>query len=1071
MTGDLTFITNERGETLSDRFRTLIQDSRFFDCLVGYFYISGFHLISPALRNTERIRILVGLGMSKEISEAFRMEESGQLPIMSDIAIRNEYLAEVKQEIDQCPNNVVTEYGIREFVQLIRQGRLHIRIFPDQRLHAKLYIMTFREGDRDTGRIITGSSNLTRSGLVDNLEFNVELKNRADYEFARTKFEELWNQSVEISHHLVNTIETDTWLNEKITPYELYLKLLYEYFSDELSAERYLSEMYLPSGYMELEYQTHAILNARKIIQAYGGCFISDVVGLGKTYIAARLIREIGGRTIVIAPPKLIDRRNPGSWKNVFSDFNIPADFFSTGKLEEAVEEVRKRRYDNVVVDEAHRFRNEMTIGYSHISEICKGKRVILVTATPYNNDPEDLLQQISLFQNKRRSSIPGIPNLEQFFHIFKKRLENLNRDQQFAEYIRITRENAAQIRDRCLKYIMIRRTRSEIEKYFSHDLQKNQIRFPEVKPPRALFYQMDESLDRLFMSTVETITKRLTYARYTPLLSLKSNLDQLEEQGQVNMRGFMKVLLLKRFESSFHAFRQTLQRFIHSHQLFIQAFEKGKVFFSREHLGKILELLESDNMDEIQHLIDAGKAREYKSSEFTEDFIQKLQNDFQILTELHDKWKHVEDDPKLATLLHRFRNDPILQKQKIILFTESAETAEYLEQQIHHHLGEKPLRFTGTSPEHIRDTVIENFDARAREPRDDYRILISTEVLSEGVNLHRANVVINYDIPWNPTRLMQRVGRINRVDTAFDTIYTYNFFPSTQSDSEIELTAIARSKIEAFLSLLGGDSAILTEGEPVTSHELFDKLMSVNTLTGEDDQQETELKYLREIEKIRDEQPELFQKIKKLPLKARSAITHQHLQPAANLTITPQSLITFFRLGKLTKFFYAVHPQVMPTELDFLTAARLFRCSPDEPATSVVAEHFYQLLTVNTDAFISATTGETIYTPQRRGRNHSLELIKYLKLLQNASESLTTDQEEYLQRLIRSIEAGAIPRMNISQTLKTLKNIGNPAQQPHKTLLLIRKHIPDTLLLELPRHDQEQKPATREIILSLYIT
>jgi superfamily II DNA/RNA helicase len=147
--------------------------------------------------------------------------------------------------------------------------------------------------------------------------------------------------------------------------------------------------------------------------------------------------------------------------------------------------------------------------------------------------------------------------------------------------------------------------------------------------------------------------------------------------------------------------------------------------------------------------------------------------------------------------------------------------------------------------------------------------------VLAEGVNLHRSNTVINYDIPWNPTRMMQRVGRINRVDTPFDKIHTFNFFPTTQSNDQIKLKEAAEAKINAFLTLLGGDAELLTEGEPIGSHELFDRLISSQTLEGEDDAGESELKYLHTIKEIRDKDPDLFEKIKRLPKKARTSKYH----------------------------------------------------------------------------------------------------------------------------------------------------------------------------------------------------
>ncbi|MEM3509661.1 MAG: phospholipase D-like domain-containing protein, partial [Nitrososphaerota archaeon] len=628
MENDLSFITNEEGRTLSQRLKTLIKDCKAFDCLTGYFYISGFYLIREELRKAEKIRILVGLGVSPEtytiLKQFNEIKTNNEYEELSDKQIKNVFSTAVRNEFEDSEDNKHVEEGVKDFVNLIKGGKLEVKVYPERKLHAKVYIVTFKEGDRDIGRVITGSSNLSYSGLVDHLEFNVELTNPRDYEFALKKFNELWKNAVNVTQDLVSVIELETWANNSISPYDLYLKFLYEYFVDDLNAERYLKEKFLPSNYIEFKFQTQAVLNAKKILQAYGGCFISDVVGLGKTYITARLIQEIGGRTLVIAPPHLLDFKNPGSWKNVFSDFNIPANYFSIAKLDDVLEEIQNRNYDNIVIDESHRFRNEATVSYEKIAQICRGKRVILVTATPYNNKPSDLLNQIALFQNKRKSTIPGIPNLEAFFTKLNNRLKN---KENYDEYLKAVRENAREIREKCLKYIMIRRTRSEIEKYFSEDLKKNNIKFPEVQPPKPLFYQLDSKLDQIFMSTVREITKSITYARYKPLLYLKdtSKLSQLEKQSQLNLSGFMKVLLVKRLESSFFAFKQTLKRFIQSYEGFIKAYEHGKVYISKKYMNRIFELLDSDSFDEIAKLLEEGKAEEYNAYEFDERLIDDL--------------------------------------------------------------------------------------------------------------------------------------------------------------------------------------------------------------------------------------------------------------------------------------------------------------------------------------------------------------------------------------------------------------------------------------------------------------
>jgi superfamily II DNA/RNA helicase len=918
---DLTFITNEADQNLKARFSELIKDTRFFDCLVGYFYTSGFHAIYKSLETTEKIRILIGISTSKTTFDLMQSaaQNEPQSIEFSHAEAKQEYEGLVEKEMEDSEDRPEVEAGVTKFIEWIRSGKLEIKAYPSRSIHAKLYIMTFVEGDRDTGRVITGSSNFTQAGLVDNLEFNVELKDRVDYDFAKQKFEELWKDSVDVSEKYVQTINEKTWLNPNITPYQLYLKFLYEYFKDELSQTEEVFARYLPQGFKKLEYQEQAVLDAKKILNEYGGVFISDVVGLGKTYISAMLAGQLDGRTLVIAPPVLLDANNPGSWRNVFSDFRVSADFESIGKLDDILNRGTEK-YTNIIIDEAHRFRTETNITYEKLAEICRGKRVILVTATPYNNSPKDILSQVKLFQKARKSTIPNLPDLESFFTGLDRKLKNLDRQRDYSEYIAIVKQNAKEIREKVLKYLMVRRTRTEITNYFEKDLKNQNLKFPNIENPSPLYYQLNDDEDKIFTETIELISQKFTYARYTPLLYYTEKLDQLEVQAQRNMGKFMKILLVKRLESSFFAFKNSIDRFMHSYEMFIREFERGHVYVSKKHARKIFELLENDDDEAIQKLIDQDKAQKYDSSQFRDDFIEHLRNDFEILKQVKVLWQRVTRDPKLITFLDGLSKDQNLKKNKLIIFTESKETAEYLSKNINQKFADSTLCFTGGSGEATRDRVIDNFDAKVRHPKNDFRILVSTEVLAEGVNLHRSNVVINYDIPWNPTRMMQRVGRVNRVDTTFDTIYTFNFFPTKQSNDQIKLKEAAAAKINAFLTLLGGDAALLTEGEPVGSHELFNRLISKQVLTGEDETEETELKFLQVIKEIRDKNPALFEQIKRLPKKAR---TGKRSDDHKN------SLITYFRRGRIQKFFMAdSYPDAR--ELDFMSAAQLLESSTD---------------------------------------------------------------------------------------------------------------------------------------------
>jgi len=1069
MNTDTTFITNEAGQTLKDRFEILIKDSRFFDCLVGYFYSSGFHALYKALEKTEKIRVLIGISTSKQVFDLINQSANSFLNVnqnntqlafqMSHAQVKDEFEEITVNELDNSKDSKETEEGVEKFIEWIKSGKLTLKAYPSQNIHAKLYIMTFVEGDKDTGRVITGSSNFSQSGLVDNLEFNVELKNRVDYEFALTKFNQLWADAVDVSQKYIDTINKKTWLSQDVTPYELYLKFLYEYFKDELSQTDELYSRFLPENFLKLEYQEQAVLNARRLLEEYGGVFISDVVGLGKTYISALLAGQLSGRHLVIAPPTLLNLNNPGSWRNVFFEFGIPAIFESIGKLD-AILKINPDSYHNVFIDEAHRFRTETNISYEKLAGICRGKRVILVTATPYNNSPKDILSQIKLFQSSRKSTIPNLANLEGFFGSLEQKLSRINRKTNYYEYINTIKENAKEIRDKVLKYLMVRRTRKEIEQYFPKDLALQGLKFPEVESPKPLYYELNDLEDEIFSNTIELITQKFSYARYMPLLYYKGKITQLEQQSQKNMGKFMKILLVKRLESSFYAFRKTLDRFISSYEMFISIYEKGSVYLSKKYLNKIFEFLENDQDDKVIEFIDEGKAQQFFSDDFEDNFIADLKKDRDILYQIRSLWQDIKRDPKLIKFIDSLSKNDILKKNKLIIFTESKETAQYLTSHVNEKFDGIALFFSGSSPEAIRDTVIDNFDARARDKKDDYRVLISTEVLSEGVNLHRSNVVINYDIPWNPTRMMQRVGRINRVDTKFDNIYTYNFFPTKQSNDQIQLEQIAKSKINAFLTLLGGDAEILTEGEPVGSHELFNRLFSKQVITGEEELEESDLKYLTLIKNIRENDKEMFEKIKRLPKKARTSKAHPEIK---------DSLLTYFRKDKLDKF-YLSNISGDISEHDFISVAKVLESSPSEEKFKI-PPIYYEMLDKNKEAFIYATTEELVKQDYKAIKDSSQKLLGILKFTLKNTQRLTDEQEEYLRKVREKLEEGSIPKQTLKETLSSISKLGKDGLlDPVKVYATLRINISSRFLQSHFIEHPKAEFGIREVILSLYL-
>ncbi|MHB8278810.1 MAG: helicase-related protein, partial [Candidatus Humimicrobiaceae bacterium] len=811
--------------------------------------------------------------------------------------------------------------------------------------------------------------------------------------------------------------------------------------------------------FLKLEYQNQAVINAKKILEDYGGVFISDVVGLGKTYISAMLAGQLNGRTLVIAPPVLLDENNSGSWPSIFSDFRIAADFESVGKLNHILKR-GVEKYENIIIDESHRFRNETNITYEKLAEICRGKRIVLVTATPYNNSPQDILSQIKLFQSARKSSVPNVSNLENFFNHLKSRLDKIDRKHDYLEYVNVNKKNAGEIREKVLKHLMVRRTRSEIENYFSQDLKKQNLKFPDVEEPKPLFYELNETENEVFNKTIELIAKDFIYARYTPMLYYNGKITEFEKQQQRNLGKFMKILLVKRLESSFFAFKKSLERFIGSYEIFIKEFEKGNVYISKDYSQKLMTALDSDDDELINKLIEEEKVNVYSSGDFTEEFEYNLKKDLDTFKKVEILWKKIERDPKLLKFLNEISTNEILRNKKIVIFTESKETADYLADNIENKFPGRTLCYSGSSKALVREKVIENFDANSNNPKNDYNILISTEVLSEGVNLHRSNIVINYDIPWNPIRMMQRVGRVNRVDTKFDTIYTFNFFPTKQSNDQIQLKEAAQAKIDAFLTLLGGDASLLTEGEPVTSHELFDKLLSKKTITGEDESGESELKYLSIIKDMRDKQPELFEKIKKLPKKAKTAkIFSENMD----------CLVSYFKKGQLDKFYMSSRKNET-SELDFLNAAKTMESTTDDKRQKIPPEYF-DLLDKNKAAFELSTSEEVPEVIIRRGKDSAGEIIKIIKITLKNSSILTDDQKAYLYKIKNKIEEGNLPKSTITKTLKALMDLKTEIKNPLKITAVFQKNISERLLQDHYSSYKNLASGKRKVILSLYLT
>ncbi|MBI1876717.1 MAG: helicase [Chloroflexi bacterium] len=1066
MSGDLTFFTNEPDETLLDRFKATLAYVKCFDILVGYFRTSGFQLLYESFETIEKIRILVGLNVDRrtfEIVEAYPSQL--EFDFESHQQIKSTFADALVQEMEDASDTLSTELGVKKFIEWLQRGKLEIKAHPSQNLHAKVYISRFPEGHYDYGRVITGSSNFSHSGLVGQYEFNVELKNSADVKYALAKFEDLWQDAVDLSEAYVETIYKRTWLNDQIPPYYLYLKFLYEYFKEDISLDDNFYA-YLPEGFLELKYQKQAVVSAKKILESYQGVFLADVVGLGKTFISALLAQQLPGKKLIICPPVLQEY-----WEKTFFQFGIGGVVVeSLGKLDHIIA-TNPDKFDYVFVDEAHRFRNEVTQGYEKLHRICWGKKVVLVSATPLNNTIADIYSQLKLFQAPKQSTIPGVPNLEKFFSSRLKQLKSV--DKNTPEYVETVKAVSKEVRDTVLKHVMVRRTRTEIVNYFNDDISKQGLTFPDLADPQRIIYEFDPVTDQIFNQTIELL-QYFTYARYTPLLYLKKSVSEFEAQSQRNVGGFMKGLLVKRLESSFFAFKRSLARFIESYQHFIAMYQQGTVYISKA--VNVYDLLDADDEEQLLRLVEADKVQKYHAADFTPDFLVNLKQDLQLLEQVQVLWANVDHDPKLAQFIAELQQNKLLKHKKVIIFTESSETGQYLHHELSQHFAGQVLFYCshgaaygqqGLSKPLARDLIEENYNPNSLNKQDDLRLLITTDVLAEGTNLHRSNIVINYDLPWNPTRVLQRVGRVNRVGTEHNLIYIFNFFPTAQSDQHLGLENNIKAKIQAFHDMLGEDAKYLTEEEDVSTFELFGdrlykKLTSKESFTGEEEEMRSELEYLRLIQQIRDDNPTVFEKIKRLPKKARSSrrLMDQNL---SELAPTTDHLLTFFRKGQLKKFFLTNGAETK--ELTFLEAVDLLQCDPATPRQAIPPA-YYDFLTQNKAAFDQITSPALLESGQSGGQSNEKYIIKRLKAKDlKFFKGFTDDDEAYLNVILQAFEAGIMPK-NTSKRLKTeLETELNPL----KVLAILKKNIP-AALIAAPQFTQRTTTGEQgEVILSEY--
>ncbi|MEI6139801.1 MAG: helicase-related protein [Mariniphaga sp.] len=946
------FFTNSGDNTLLNKFEGVFKFNSVnaFDALVGFFRSSGYFRIQPFLAKVEKVRILVGIDVDNLISESAR--KGLEFKFNAELT-KEELISKIKEDIQEAEYSLDVENGIIQFIEDVVNEKLIIKAHPSRELHSKIYI--FRPdnfNEHNSGSVITGSSNLSEAGLEKNFEFNVELRDFDDVAFALKTFEELWKESVDILPADLSNLKKSTYLNDEFTPYEIYIKFLIEYFGNSIEYDPE-SITDLPKGYKKLHYQIDAVNDGYNKLIQHNGFVLADVVGLGKTIIATIIAKKfyfINGyrsRILVIHPPAL-----KYNWEKTIRDFEVPnVSFITNGSLHKIK---YPEDYDLIIVDEAHKFRSDESEMFNQLQKLCKTarkrpdaegnsqKKIILVTATPLNNKPDDIRNQLYLFQDSKNSTLP-VGNLQNFFRPLIDRYNRLKKSKDNTHISNEIKKIYKEIREKILEPIIVRRTRTDIrntEEYWN-DIVSQGISFPDIVPPRQLLYQLDDQLNELYdktLSYLKNTNSGLGYYRYQAIRFLPKEVKDIlynkrAEMISDSLAKIMKTLLVKRIDSSFFAFKKTLHRFLLANTAMKKMLDNNRVFIAPKlNVNEFVLNEETELLEEIlRQMEDPEQIQAFSKEDFDIEFIEGIEHDQQILKDLDEEWKKIEYDPKYDEFLKRLQDglfsESINDNHKLVVFSESKETTNYLKDRLIADGVQRIFSVDSSNQKDLVDVIAENFDANYKQQRNDYDLVITTEVLAEGVNLHRSNVILNYDIPWNATRLMQRIGRVNRIGTDSSKIYIYNFFPTSQADSEIELNKKAFMKLQAFHSALGEDSQIYSQDEEFESFGLFEKVP--------DEDRDERLIYLNHLRSFREQNPDWFKKIRDtMPLRARTGRKRK---------LNHDCTMAYIKNKKRDCFYY-LYPDLKLEELTFIEAAQIFEAHETEKPVALHEKHHEQI-------------------------------------------------------------------------------------------------------------------------------
>lgn len=855
------FVDNRDGNTLAaaiteylDELDDLLADEPDLDIASGYFNPGGYFSLADGLDQVGRVRILLGAEPDEKDRKRWRKPGEPRAEQYDQQRV-DESLKSLDENLERDRNLLgfsrETDEQLQGMIDFLNSERVEVRRYEERFLHGKAFLFSHEQG------VLAGSSNFTWAGLNSNLELNLGHYEPHVTEQVEDWFEDVWAESE--PYDLAGIYEERF---EPYDPYLIYLRVLWERYRDEIEQEREETE-----GAIQLtNFQNDGAFRAKRFLDEHNGVIIADEVGLGKTFIAGEILEETvqenRQKALVIAPAYLRD----GMWEKQRANWNFHFTIVSYSELRNDIRLGGTKdnlgqeldEFQLVVVDEAHAFRNPNADRTHALRTLLRGdppKDLVMLTATPVNNSLWDLYYLLNTFiKNDAAFASEGIPSLRERF-----------KSAQAEDPSELSPEALFDVLDQTT----VRRTRRFVKKYYPNETIPTpdgdiRITFPNVNPNRV-DYTLNEAIGEDFFDDVARGLVEgadgdpdLTLARYRI-----SEYQPGEDDGSnLALVGLMRTGLLKRFESSRRAFAITLGRMIEQYEATLDILDAGRVPDSES----IDEWIEADNDEAFaEALADGGAVDTTTASVYEERLREDLQNDIEILS----RWKRraeavgIEDDGKLAalreTLAHiaeqaevdATNDEEFRRNRKVLLFSYYEDTVdwilEYLEEIVKHddrlacYRGRiAGVASDGTKRDISREHAVTGFAPESMDAPDDtedeFDILVATDVLGQGVNLQQSRNVVNYDLPWNPMRVIQRNGRIDRINSKHSEIYTHSFFPEDRLDDLLNLEFRVREKLTQAARSIGLDSEIFP-GSATLEQNFADRREDIEAIRREEEE------------------------------------------------------------------------------------------------------------------------------------------------------------------------------------------------------------------------------------------